>query len=78
MPERWASQFLGMLAEMQRLGSVGSSRSMIFFSDGDGDFHPKFQLLDADLPVDFVLADGDDAQEVDFRLGDGDLFFDAG
>jgi hypothetical protein len=51
---------------------------MIFFSDGDGDFHPKFQLLDADLPVDFVLADGDDAQEVDFRLGDGDLFFDAG
>jgi len=50
MPDRWVPQFLGMLAYMHRLGGVGSSRLLTFYSDGDGDFRPKFEW-DKDLPV---------------------------
>ena len=78
MPERWASQFLGMLQEMRRLGEIGSSRSIIFFSDGDGDFNPKFVITDPPPLEEHGIAEGHDAQEVGFRVMDGDLFFDAG
>lgn len=44
MKRRWASQFLGMLKRMQRLGGVGASRPITFFSDGDGDYRPKFEV----------------------------------
>jgi hypothetical protein len=50
MPERWVPQFLGMLAYMQCLGGVGSSRLLTFYSDGDGDFRPKFEW-DKELTV---------------------------
>lgn len=43
MNERWAPHFLGMLKQMQRLGSVGSSRRVSIYADGDGDFRPKFE-----------------------------------
>lgn len=42
MPERWVPHFLGMLKEMQYLGAMGGSREITFYSDGDGDFRPKF------------------------------------
>ena len=43
MRNRWIPHFLAMLKEMQYLGAVGSSREIALFSDGDGDFRPKFE-----------------------------------
>lgn len=43
MQDRWIPQFLSMLEYMQRLGSIGSSREITFYSDGDGDFRPTFK-----------------------------------
>ena len=66
MPIRWVPQFLSMLAEMQTLGSVGSSRVVSIFADGDGDFRPKFTHH---VKFDIVTA----------KIGEGDSRqFDAG
>ena len=43
MPERWVPHFLAMLKYMQYLGSIGASRRVTFYSDGDGDFRPQFK-----------------------------------
>jgi len=43
MKKRWAKQFLSMLKYMQQLGSMGSSREITFYADGDGDFRPQFE-----------------------------------
>jgi hypothetical protein len=43
MGERWVPHFLGLLREMERLGAVGSSRTLRFFADGDGDYRPRFE-----------------------------------
>lgn len=67
MRERWISYFLSMLKYMQQLGEVGSSREVAIYSDGDGDFNPKFEWeksLDSD--------------ESPVRDKDGDVLFDAG
>ena len=45
MRERWVSVFLGMLKKMQYLGAIGSSRYVTIFSDGDGSFRPKFEVM---------------------------------
>ena len=50
MKKRWVPHFLGMLDYMQRLGGVGASRKLSFYSDGDGDFRPKFDYHKS-LPV---------------------------
>lgn len=42
MSERWIPHFLAMLKYMQQLGSMGSSRIVSVYVDGDGDFRPKF------------------------------------
>lgn len=44
MPERWVPHFVGMLNMMQYLGSIGSSRTVALFADGDGDFQPRFEI----------------------------------
>jgi len=49
MNDRWVPHFLGMLSYMQTLGSIGSSRHVTIYSDGDGDFRPKFNWS-KDLP----------------------------
>lgn len=49
MRTRWVPHFLGMLKMMQYLGNIGSSRNLTFYSDGDGDFRPKF-TWDESLP----------------------------
>ena len=51
MKTRWVSHFLAMLKHMQSLGILGSSRMVSFYSDGDGDFRPKFEW-DEKLPSD--------------------------
>lgn len=48
MEERWIPYFQSMLTTMQRFGSAGASRLIGFYSDGDGDFRPKFEF---DIPV---------------------------
>jgi hypothetical protein len=49
MEDRWVPHFLAMLKYMERLGGIGSSREVCFYSDGDGDFHPRFKW-DPSLP----------------------------
>ena len=50
MRPRWVPFFLGMLRHMQYLGSIGSSRTVTFTADGDGDFRPRF-AWDVGLPA---------------------------
>jgi len=44
MKKRWVPHFLSMLNYMQYLGNIGSSRKVALYSDGDGDFRPKFKI----------------------------------
>ena len=43
MRSRWVPHFLAMLKYMQQLGSIGSSREVCIYADGDGNFSPKFE-----------------------------------
>lgn len=43
MRKRWVPHFLAMLEYMQYCGSVGQSRRVGLYADGDGDFQPKFE-----------------------------------
>lgn len=45
MEERWIPYFLAFLKRMQKNGEQGHSETLAFFSDGDGDFRPKFAFL---------------------------------
>jgi len=54
MPKRWIPYFLSMLRYMEHLGSLGSSRMLAFYSDGDGDFRPKFE---SEIKIPEVLMD---------------------
>ena len=67
MKDRWVPHFLGMLKYMQDLGEMGASRTVSFFADGDGDFHPKFKWNP-------VLKDNAEPKED----RNGDRFYDAG
>lgn len=42
MEERWVDHFMSMLNKMEHLGNLGASRTVSIYSDGDGDFRPKF------------------------------------
>ena len=44
MDERWVDDFCSMLSQMEYLGNIGSSRTVGLYSDGDGDFRPKFKI----------------------------------
>lgn len=46
MRKRWVPYFLGMIAQMEQLGKLGSSRTLAFFADGDGDYRPEFEFSD--------------------------------
>ena len=67
MNERWIPHFLGMLRYMEQLGNLGGSRRVAIYSDGDGDFRPKFKWSST-LPS--------EAEPVDDRHGD--RLYDAG
>lgn len=51
MKSRWVPHFLAMLKYMEQLGNIGGSRQVCIYSDGDGDFRPKF-TWDKSLPQD--------------------------
>jgi len=44
MNERWVDDFCSMLKWMQCCGDIGHSSVVGFYSDGDGDFRPKFEI----------------------------------
>lgn len=44
MNERWVNDFCSMLKWMESCGKLGHSSLVGFYSDGDGDFRPKFQI----------------------------------
>lgn len=48
MEERWIPSFQSLLITMQKMGIQGSSGLLGFYSDGDGDFRPRFEF---DIPV---------------------------
>lgn len=79
MRKRWVPHFLGMLKMMQRLGSVGSSRVVAIYADGDGDFRPKFEPASDEAPFDTAEPLYDRSkQTVNDQTVTCDFFFDAG
>jgi len=66
MKERWVPHFLGMLKYMEQLGGLGGSRKVSIYSDGDGDFRPKFNF---DIVSELAKPVSDD---------NGDRLYDAG
>lgn len=42
MPQHWLPHFLGFLNMVETCGSIGASRVLAIYADGDGDFHPTF------------------------------------
>jgi hypothetical protein len=60
MNERWIPHFMSMLKYMEQLGGLGGSRKVALYSDGDGDFRPKFntdEIFKIEPPV--LDLDGD-------------------
>jgi hypothetical protein len=47
VPESWVNDFCTMLYTMQHFGNQGSSRVVGIYSDGDGDFRPRFNIKTA-------------------------------
>lgn len=45
MSERWVDTFCSMLKRMEYNGNIGHSEEVTLYSDGDGDFRPKFEIL---------------------------------
>ena len=44
IPDRWVNTFCSFLKDMQMFGQIGHTDRMLFVSDGDGDFKPKFDI----------------------------------
>ena len=44
MPEKWADAFCSMLDLMENNGKLGHSAVIGFYSDGDGNYRPTFQI----------------------------------
>ena len=44
MNERWIDHFCSFLKRMEYDGCIGHSETIKFYSDGDGDFRPKFNI----------------------------------
>ena len=44
MNERWVNDFCSMLKWMESCGNLGHSSIVGFYSDGDGDFRPRFEI----------------------------------
>jgi hypothetical protein len=44
MEEAWINDFCSMLSKMEYLGNIGSSKTVGLYSDGDGNFRPKFKI----------------------------------
>jgi hypothetical protein len=64
-----AQDFLKMFAFMNWTGSVGSSRSMKAFFDGDGHFRPKVTVEGYDLKDILDTEDFENGEDLDLGFG---------
>ena len=71
MNERWLGDFCSMLHYMEHCGNIGHSSIVGFYSDGDGDFRPKFEINKA-----YELKYGYHSK--DKKLPELEVIFDAG
>ena len=71
MNERWVNDFCSMLHWMQSCGNIGHSSIVGFYSDGDGDFRPKFE-------IDRVYEKTSGFRRSDKELPTIEVLFDAG
>lgn len=71
MNERWIDDFCSMLKWMESCGNIGHSSVVGFYSDGDGDFRPKFNI-----DMEFNKVDGH--RKEDLPLPKLEVIFDAG
>ena len=70
MSRRWVDDFCSMLKWMENCGKIGHSSFVGFYSDGDGDFRPRF-----DIGIDFNTKDGIPKKEI---LRKPEIMWDAG
>lgn len=85
MEERWIPYFCSMLKKMEYNGNIGHSQIERFYSDGDGDFRPKFNFdidFEQQKPRTMELQTTDFTVINDMRRGEIILFnediYDAG
>lgn len=72
MEERWINDFCSMLNWMQSCGNLGHSSVVAFYSDGDGDFRPKFEIdTDYEKTKGYWKEDGVELHKIE-------VLFDAG
>jgi len=72
MKDRWVSTFISMLKYMEYLGNIGSSKCITIYSDGDGDFRPKFKFKG-------IVGKHLNSDKIKFKESkNGDRFYDAG
>ena len=71
MEERWINHFLSFLNYMEFCGKIGHSSLIGFYSDGDGDFRPNF-----DIDIEYEKKKGYWSNDVE--LSTPEVIFDAG
>ena len=72
MNERWVNDFCSMLHWMESCRKLGHSSVVAFYSDGDGDFRPTF-----DIDIEYEKTEGH-WKELDKQLPVPEVIFDAG
>jgi len=73
MNERWVDDFCSMLKWMESCGNLGHSSVVGFYSDGDGDFRPKFKI-----DTGFNKVNGYRKKDTPLPLPKLEVIFDAG
>ena len=68
MPDRWVDYFCSMLKRMEFCGDLGHSEYVGLYSDGDGDFRPKF----------FIDRSFDKKEPINSKNVENETFYDAG
>ena len=68
MEERWVNDFCSFLEYMESCGRRGHSAAVGFYADGDGDFHPKFEI-----DTEYETVKGLDGEDIPIEV-----LFDAG
>ena len=73
MNERWIDDFCSMLKWMESCGNLGHSSIVGLYSDGDGDFRPKFNI-----GTEFNKTEGYWRKDHKENMPDLEVIFDAG
>lgn len=71
MKKKWVNIFCSMLKWMESCGKIGHSSTVGFYSDGDGDFRPEFEI-----DTEFEKVEG--ITNKDKVLPDIEVLYDAG